>query len=346
MGAGVASADPTVVSATVYPASSGSVSSPSVSLSTLDNCPQYPGPTYTYLYPGEQPYAPPVGSSWALSTVLSCGLKVPLGGVTSVQVYSPRFGFEAPLASAQLTDPSQFQGGGALPVISYAQGGDQSTYVRPWLGGSDQNANDEVIADGSPVAIVVYENGPALDVLATQQTVSTTKKAVTVRFSATVRTPSGSAVPTSALTWSWNFGDGATSTDRSPAHSFVPGAYPVTVQVTDHSSGSGGTDTITVRADSASGNGNTPNGPAHSNGNHPGGPAGRGGANTSTAFGRSLGRKRTTGGKQEPQRHPTDQTTPATSGGSPADGSAAPSAPSFQPSTTSTPLQPGTLPRR
>ncbi len=340
-----ASADPTVVRATVYPASSGSVSSPSVSLSTLEHCPQYSGPTYTYLYPGEQPYAPPVGSSWALSNVLSCGLKVPLADVTSVQVYSPRFGFQAPLASADLTDPSQFQAGGALPVISYAQGGEESTYVRPWRGGADQNANDQVIEDGSPVVIVVYENGPALDVVATQHTVSTTNKAVTVRFGATVRTDAGAALHASALTWSWNFGDNRTSTSRMPTHSFVPGVYPVTVQVTDHGTGSGGTDTITVRADSAGGNGNSPNGPDHSNGNHPGGPAGTGSANATATPGQGHTQKSTTGGQQKPQRHSTGQTTPAASGGStaggsappPVGGSAPPPVPSVKPSTNSTP---------
>jgi hypothetical protein len=60
----------------------------------------------------------------------------------------------------------------------------------------------------------------------------------------------GTAVPSSALTWSWSFGDGATSTNAAPTRTFARGDdYYVTVQVTDAGAGLGGTATIEVIAD-------------------------------------------------------------------------------------------------
>ena len=141
-----------VVSATIYGGSSG-VSTQTVTLGTLNGCPLYSGSSPMYLYPGDQPYSPAASSSWALSTVVQCGLGQPLSDLTNVQVESPAHGFETPLTSAELSDPSQFHDPAtpdALPVISVDGNEDQNTYVRPWLGGSDDNAGDQVIADGAP----------------------------------------------------------------------------------------------------------------------------------------------------------------------------------------------------
>ena len=301
---GVAAADETVVSATVYPSGCGSVTTPSATLSGLNNCQQYPteqsGWSPITLYPSGQPYQPAQGASWQLSTVLTCGMNVPLNNITGVQVYSPRYGFEAPLTNAELTDATQFHDPAApdaLPVISNDER--QNTYVRPWLGGSDQNAKDQVVQDGSAVTIVVYEKGADLTVVASASKVSKGSKHEKVRFSATVRTPSGSTLPTSALAWSWNFGDGGTSGSQTPEHSFVAGKFPVTVQVTDRKTGAGGTDTIDVNAGNPGGNGNSPTGPNNSIGSHPGGSAGR--PNNSANTGKSHSGKGTTTSGQNNQ---------------------------------------------
>jgi hypothetical protein len=336
---GVAAADQTaVVSATVYPSGRGSVTNPTATLSGLNNCQQYPtqesGWSPITLYssgepnPSGQPYPPQQGASWELSTVLSCGMNIPLNHVTGVQVYSPRFGFETPLTSAELTDSSQYHdpaAPNALPVISNSGEG-QNTYVRPWLGGSDQNAKDQVVEDGSPVTIVVYENGAELTVVASVSTVSKSSRHDKVRFSATVRTVSGSTIATSALAWSWNFGDGGTSSSSTPEHSFVGGKFPVTVQVTDRKTGAGGTDTIDVNAGNPSGKGNSPTGPNNTSGDHPGGAAG--GPNNSAGTGKSPSGKGTTTNSNQTTTTPTSTGSGGTTGTGAATGTTtAPAAP-------------------
>lgn len=320
---GVAAADPTVVSATVYPSGSGSVTTPTATLSGLNNCQQYPtqesGWSPITLYssgqpnPSGQPYQPAAGASWELATLLSCAMNVPLNNVTAVQVYSPRFGFDTTeLTNAELTGASQFHDPAApdaLPVVSNDEG--QNTYVRPWLGGADQNAKDQVVEDGAPVTIVVYENGAELTVVASAKTISESSEHERVRFSATVRTSSGSTVPTSALSWSWNFGyGGSSSSSPTPKHSFVAGTFPVSVQVTDHKTGAGGTDTIDVNAGNPGGNGNSPTGPNNSSGDHPGGSAGGPNDSANTGKGHS-GKGTTTNGRS----NQTTTTPPGGSGG-------------------------------
>ena len=90
-----AAADSTVVSATVYQGS-GRLISPSVTLSTLEsNCPAYSGRNPMYLYPSGQPYQPASDSSWALSTVLSCGLQIPLNTSPASRSTAPSEGLRA-----------------------------------------------------------------------------------------------------------------------------------------------------------------------------------------------------------------------------------------------------------
>jgi PKD domain len=317
---GVAASDQSVVvSATVYPSGSGSVTNPTATLSGLNNCQQYPtqesgwSPITLYGPALPSPFQPALGASWELSTVLTCGMNVSLNNVTGVQVYSPRYGFETPLTKAELTDASQYHDPAApdaLPVISSDEG--QNTYVRPWRGGKDQNANDQVVEDGSPVTIVVYENGAELTVVASASTVSTGSKHKKVRFSATVRTASGSKISTSALAWSWNFGDGGTSSSSTPEHSFVGGKFPVTVQVTDRKTAAGGTDTIDVNAGNPSGKGNSPTGPNTSSGDHPGGAAG--GPNNSANTGKSHSGKGTTTNSNQTTTTPTSTGSGGTNG--------------------------------
>ena len=51
---GTASGEQTVISATVYPSSQGSVSHPSAGLQALGGCPGYDGSNPIYLYPAGQ----------------------------------------------------------------------------------------------------------------------------------------------------------------------------------------------------------------------------------------------------------------------------------------------------
>ena len=80
-------ADQTVVSATIFPGTAGSVSSQQVLLSTLNTCDSYQGPSSIALQPGsnQQPISQP---AWTLGTVLTCGLQIPSGDVNAVQVVS------------------------------------------------------------------------------------------------------------------------------------------------------------------------------------------------------------------------------------------------------------------
>jgi PKD domain len=241
-----ASADQTVVSATIYASGQGTVTHQSVGLQTLAGCPAYAGSNPIYLYPPGQPYQL-TATSWTVATVLTCGLQIPLGDVTSIQVLNPSNGFEAPLANADLSDPTRYrdsQAPDALPAISVDGSEDQTTYLRPFRDGSDANARDAVTENGAPITLVVYVNGPPLTVEASAQTLSSTTTTTTAKLSATVHASNGSPVPASALTWSWSFGDGASSTAATPEHRFAAGTYDVTVQVADVGSGAGGTATL------------------------------------------------------------------------------------------------------
>jgi hypothetical protein len=286
-----APADQIVASATIYPASQGGVSQRAASLQALESCPTYAGSSPVYLYPPGQPYQL-TATSWSLSTVITCGLQVPLSDVTAVQVRSPSQGFETPLSTADLSDPSRYhdpQAPDALPVISVDGSEDQTTYTRPFRGGTDDNARDQVTDNGSPITLIVYAGAPPLTVTASAHTLSSTATATTAKLSATVHTESGSPVPASQLTWSWDFGDGGRSAEATPTHRFAAGGYDVTVQVTDSSDGTGGTATIrfTTPTSSAPGS-NTQSGgkkPTKSksptgteNGNHSTAPSGKTGA--------------------------------------------------------------------
>jgi hypothetical protein len=244
-----ASADQTVVSATIYPSSAGNVSHGSVGLQALEACPEYSGSNPIYLYPPGQPFQL-TQTSWSLTTVLSCGLQIPPGDVTNVQIFNPSQGFQVPLSNADLTDPSSYQdpqAPDALPVISVDGTEDQTTYIRPFRGGADANARDEVTETGAPISLVVYANGPPLIVHASARILSSTATVTSARLSAAVQTAAGAPVPASALTWNWSFGDGGTSTAAAPRHQFAAGSYEVTVQVSDAGAGTGGTATIQFR---------------------------------------------------------------------------------------------------
>ena len=178
------------------------------------------------------------GDSWSLSAVLTCGLGIPAANVTNVAVQTVSRGFEAPLSAADLTDPRQFHDSGAptaVPVISVdgTQSPLQVDYARPYRGGGDANGFDHVSESGAPITLAVYENSAPLGVRIADHVLSRTKTAVQVRLRAAVRSPTGATIQASALRWSWGFGDTSKSASATPSHSFPPGVWFVTVQVTD-----------------------------------------------------------------------------------------------------------------
>ena len=97
-----------------------------------------------------------------------------------------------------MSDPSRYddsQAPDALPVISVNGTEDQTTYVRPFRGGADDNARDEVTQNGAPITLVVYTNGPPLVVNASAQKLSATATGATMQLGATVQTAGGVRIP-------------------------------------------------------------------------------------------------------------------------------------------------------
>jgi hypothetical protein len=242
-----AAADQTVVSATIFPGTAGSVSSQQVLLSTLNTCDPYQGPSSIALQPGsnQQPISQP---AWTLGTVLTCGLQIPSGDVDAVQVVAFSGSYEAPLSNAQIFDSDQYPGtDGALPTIYVDGGEDQTTYVRPPMSTTDQNAVDSVTEQGDPVSVIVFENQPPLVVTPTQSPITgsqgTTEQ---VTLGATVTTPDGTAIPSSALTFSWTVDNAQPLSGPAPVATVASGVTPVTVQIYDSSTGAGGTATFDI----------------------------------------------------------------------------------------------------
>ena len=245
-----AAADPTVVSATLFPGSQGSSSSVQVPLSTLNTCGNYAGPASITMQSasGTQPSQAISEPAWTLGTVLTCGLQVPETDVTAVQVVNFSGAYETPLSNAQIFDSGQYPGSaGALPTIYVDGGEDQTTYVRPPLSATDANAADNVTQQGNPISLIVYENQPPLVVTATQSPVAgsqgTTEQ---VTLGATVTTADGTAVPSSALTFSWTIDTSQQLSGPAPVATVDAGVTPVTVQAYDQSTGTGGTYTFDI----------------------------------------------------------------------------------------------------
>ena len=147
--------------------------------------------------------------------------------------------YETPLSNAQIFDSGQYPGSdGALPTIYVDGGEDQTTYVRPPLSATDANAADNVTQQGDPVSLIVYENQPPLVVTATQSPVAgsqgTTEQ---VTLGATVTTADGTAIPSSALTFSWTVDGTQPLSGPTPVATVEAGVTPVTVQVYDQTHG-------------------------------------------------------------------------------------------------------------
>lgn len=276
-----AAAAPAIISATVYGGPGGRAEQRST---TLSGCPTFAGPATMYAYPGSLAQTFPADSTWSLATVLTCGLQLPLSAVGEVQVVNPARGLEPAIAAGSLSEPGAWhdpQAPGALPVVSQNGSGGELTYFRPWLGGSDENARDEVQSD-TPIALAVYQAGTVLTVVPSHRILASGRASVKVSLAAAVRTAAGAPLSAAALSWSWSFGDGGASARVGPSHTYVPGVYDVTVQAVDNRTGVAGTATFTlsVRAGRGTGgpaqsgggrHGTAPSGPVNSAGGTPGG---------------------------------------------------------------------------
>jgi hypothetical protein len=263
--AGAADAQ-TVVSATIFPGAQGNASSAQVMLSTLSTCGDYAGPTSITMQStsGTQPPQPVSEPAWTLGTVLTCGLQIPSADVTAVQVVRFNGAYETSLSNAQIFDSAQYPGSDdALPTVYVDGGENQTTYVRPPLSATDANAADNVTQQGEPVSLVVYENQPPLTVTATATPVSGTTTAEQATLNATAAAADGTSIDPTQLTYSWSVGGGPPSTLAAPTLSLPVGNTPVTVQVYDPSTGTGGTYTFDVPY--------SPTTPKKAQNRHPGG---------------------------------------------------------------------------
>lgn len=111
----------------------------------------------------------------------------------------------------------------------------------------DDDGGDTVTYDSLRVTIVVapVNDAPTADFEPDEQDAQPGVVAFSDR-SGDLRDPNGRVV-----SWAWDFGDGTTSTERSPTHSYQAGGlYTVTLEVTDDA---GATDAVTRQVNIASG---------------------------------------------------------------------------------------------
>jgi hypothetical protein len=243
--AGAAPDGSQVVTALVYHAGSSGPVADSSSLASLQaGCPSYAGPNIELYTSGGQAPTDEVnlGAAWSIGTLLSClPTPIPLAAVTGVTMLGPRGpqlsvgGDQAQLTPTDLASPSDFANPAESPLV-YSDG-DGLVYDRPWRGGGDANATDQLIVNApSPLVLQVFE-GPLLTVAATASDASPPPDRP-VTFHAIVN----GAPPAAALSYSWSFDGGAASaTGPSPTVSFPSaGTYNVTVEVSDSAGGGGG----------------------------------------------------------------------------------------------------------
>ncbi len=213
--------------------------------SLVSNCPAPPWPRGGTIYEQGSDGAPTfttfTSDSWPLAEVISCGLGVPLDPELTVTVEKtdvPVSYPESPLNANELLDTGNCcwayppgSTAGALPMIDTGGSTDYSDgaalwYYRPWDGESgDNNANDTVGDTTGTISITVM-TPVTLDV---SMTVST--NGMTVTPQAQVLESDGKDV-TSDVSWQWSFGDGGSSTEASPSHTYSQaGHYSVGVLV-------------------------------------------------------------------------------------------------------------------
>lgn len=285
-------------------------------------CPTYTGPEIQFYEPGGTlgpPQSLNYSETWSLAAVLSCLPRpIPLASVTGLTVVGsggPELSGppeNSQLSPSDLASPSDFADPAASPLISSQGSG--IVYDRPWRGGGDSNAKDQVFdATPTPFEFEVFQ-GPLLTVSASASPASA-PAGTTITFTAVV-----TGVPVgAALSYTWNF-DGAAADSAQPSPTVVldtPGTYSVTVQVTDDAGGGGGaTIPVTVTGPSTPTTTQTTptrTGPTTSGGHQPRHPAGRSKTRASGHAHRHHGANATSG-SAVPGAGSTRQ--PATSSGS------------------------------
>ncbi len=194
---------------------------------------------------GQEQITPNATRSWTLGTILGCLQPTPvaLANVTGVTVIGsdgqPQTGANSQIIPADLASHSDFLNSAQNPVV---QSVGYNEYDRPQRNASDLDYLDE-LQQSDPIAIDVFE-GPPLKVTASASPTTVTAGA-TVDFSAAVSGNNGSA-----LSYTWSFDGGATSSGQSsPQIQFnSAGVWTVDVQVTDADGGGGGDQlTVTVK---------------------------------------------------------------------------------------------------
>ncbi len=114
---------------------------------------------------------------------------------------------------------------------------------------TQQNPSHTYAAAGSyAVVLTVTDNGGATNTISKTVTVTASNVAPTANFSFTTNnltanfTDSSTDSDGTIASWAWNFGDGGTSTQQNPSHTYVVGGtYTVTLTVTDNG---GATNTV------------------------------------------------------------------------------------------------------
>jgi PKD domain len=171
------------------------------------------------------------------------------GSVTSLEVVKgskPDKAVDPILTQPEIDPPTSFLN--KLPAVFYDFNGFTATFRRPQRTATDQNGND-TLQLGSTLQVLL-KTPPCLSVTATVDH-SSAKVGATLHLTAQI----GNVAPGSALSATWDFGDGQ-STTSTPAgsggsqrdvvtHAYkTAGTYSVTVTVDDALTGTGGSDTI------------------------------------------------------------------------------------------------------
>ena len=181
-------------------------------------------------YPGRSYTGGPITSNdyrgLSIRDLISQDVGIPIPSVTFVEITT---GSAAPstLSNADLGDPSNAGypfANGLLPLIFYYSS--SVGYLAPLRNGSQAPNDSQDAAQNAPLFLTIHTTGTLLNPIV--ESSSTTPHAKSsVSFSARFAT-----APSTALTYSWRFGDGGVATDAAPTHSYATaGRYLVTVTV-------------------------------------------------------------------------------------------------------------------
>lgn len=206
-----------------------------------------PTATYTWDVDGGTPNLNtgpgPHNISWASTGLVNVSLTVSENGCTSPPSFLPVF--VKPIPTSDFTVVSPVCQGNNSTITFTGTAGSGSTYTWDFAGGTVQSGSDagpyEVswsAAGSNSLSLIVTDNGcvssqsfqsvevlplPIVDVVADK---TDGCRPLTINFSDAINNP--------PATYNWNFGDGASSTDQNPSHTYTNhGIFTVTLTVTD-----------------------------------------------------------------------------------------------------------------